>query len=203
MSRTKFSVAMALVASAALSVSLTGCFGEDDANPVTAAVDSSAKLSSYSKDGSGAALVAGAQADLVNGSFISVQEAFIITSGDKTAEDEAAIDVVFSASEDTASGIPTFYSPKLASTTTNTKIASWATLNSTIIVKTSKASSEITTVNKAKAEIGTATSQSAPAVNGGVYVIKTENGLYGMLEVTGMTAAGNASTVTLKIFNAN
>lgn len=199
MSRTKLSVAMALVASAALSVSLTGCFGDEEtANPVTtpAAVDSSAKLSSYTKDFEGNALTAGAQ-KAAPGSFISVQETFIMTSGDKTAEDEAVIDVVFSASPNEATGTPTFFSPATAPN----DLSGWTKKNSTIIVKSTKASSEITTVNKAKAEIGTATTQSAAVTANGVYVIKTENGLYGMLEVLSLNGAGNGATVTLKIFS--
>lgn len=184
---------LSLAAIALCAVSLSGCFGDDETtNPVTS--DTSKKLASFSKDGDGNALIAGAQA-AVPGSFISVQEAFILTSGDKTAADEAAIDVVFSASENTASGVPTFYSPATAPN----NLTGWTKRNATIIVRTSKASSAITTVNAAKTEIGSSTSQSAP-VSVGTYVIKTESGLYGMLEVLSMTAAGNASTVTLKIF---
>lgn len=161
-------------------------------------IDNSAKLYSYSKDADGNALTAGAQAARP-GSFISVQDAYILVAGEKTAADEASIDVIFSASTNTASGIPTFFSPATAPN----NLSAWTIKNATIIVKTSKASSEITTVNAVKAAMGSATSQSAAAVDGGVYLIKTANGIYGMIEILSLNDLGNASTVTMKIFSEN
>lgn len=188
--------ALAAVALSALSLSVTGCFGDDSTdNPVTTTGDKTAIADQ------GGALEAGAQSATL-GSFISVRgdaldpKGFILTSGDKSDEDEAALDLVFFAMTNgakDAAGTPSFVSPNSIKTLLN-----WSTTNKTIIVKSSKAAADFKTVQDVKDAIGSSSSESA-AVSAGAYAVALSNGKYAVLNVSAVVGSGAQATVSFRI----
>jgi len=147
---------------------------------------------------------AGAQNTTNVGSFISVRgdagdpSGFVLSGYDMAAADEASIDLCFFAMTNGAkalTGTPTIASPKLI----QPSLPSWTTTNKTIIVKTTKVASSFKTVQDIKDVIGSSTSESAPAVTGGVYAVKMSDGKYAVLSVTALVGSTATSTVSFRI----
>lgn len=144
----------------------------------------------------GGVLEAGAQAALL-GSFISIQTLDVYTSVEKTAADEASIDLCFFAMTNGAkdpAGTPTFVSPNAIKASLN-----WSVANKTIIVKTTKVASSFKTVQDIKDVIGSSTSEFAPAVTGGVYAVKLSNGKYAVMSVSAFVGSTASAVVSFRI----
>lgn len=139
----------------------------------------------------------GAQA-AADGSFLSLEGAWSITSGQKTAADEDSVDVVFFATPSNASGTPTFFSPAAAYSASLGNLGGWSIRHSTIIVASSSA---LSTVEQVKALTDASSSQSAAVTSGGWYAVKLDSGKYGSIHVTSFSGAGNAATATVEVFN--
>lgn len=140
----------------------------------------------------------GAQAVNGVGSFLSIEGAWSITSGEKKAADEDSVDVVFFASPSTSSGTPTFFSPAAAYAASLGKLDGWSVRHNTIIVSSPNA---LSTVEQVKALTDASSSHSATVSNGGWYAVKLDSGKYGLIHVTAFAGAGNAATATVEVFN--
>ena len=150
----------------------------------------------------GGILEAGAQTNSYAGSFISIRgdkwgpEGFVLSSGEKTAEDEAAIDLSFFAMSGTSksnTGTPSFVSSNLVNT-------SWGTTNKTIIKElVGYTASEFKTVQDIIDALGSATSTQAAAVAGGLYALKLSNGTYAVIQVTSLIGTSGSAAVSFKI----
>lgn len=133
--------------------------------------------------------------DAKAGSFISATDGKVYT-GTESKTKFATIDLVMTSTE---SGEATFFSTALGVTNGDltggegATVNYWGTGRATLIAPVSK---EPTTLEEVKAV--TLTAQSA-TVRDGSYVLKTVEGTYYAMVVSGMTGAGDAATVTLKI----
>jgi len=127
------------------------------------------------------------------GSFLDVANYTAYTSGmDKPY---ATIDVVFGAD---AAGAASLLSPFAASTDGFTALASWPTLNKTIIV--GPLSSAISTQEAAMAAIGSATTQKVAATSG-LYALKLgSSGKYAALKLT-VAGSGKTATADVTVYN--
>ncbi|MEN9352839.1 MAG: hypothetical protein RL318_164 [Fibrobacterota bacterium] len=187
---------LSLAAIALAAVSLSGCFGEEDA--ATSPTTGDTTPISYKSTQEAGAQTANP------GSFISVRgdaadpAGFILTSGDKTLEEQAAMDLCFFAMsngvKDPTTGTPSFVSPNSIKATLN-----WTTTNKTIIVKASGTEASFTTVQTVKDAIGSSTSESAVAVQGGVYALLLSNGKYAVLSVTSLAGSNGDAVVKFRI----
>ncbi|MEN9354495.1 MAG: hypothetical protein RL318_1820 [Fibrobacterota bacterium] len=127
---------------------------------------------------------------------------FVLTSGEKTASEEAAMDLLFTAMSgnvQSASGTPSFVSPSLLKSSLG-----WATTNQTLIVSLPLASiSDFSTVQDIKDAFvanQSSVSYSAAVVQGGIYALWLSNDDYAVLHVTSLTGANGKASVSFKIY---
>ncbi|MBK9578170.1 MAG: hypothetical protein IPO40_13925 [Fibrobacteres bacterium] len=135
----------------------------------------------------------GSQADPKNGSFLDVDGGYSFTSGTKTDAEVASIDLVFFKDK---AGTASFLSPAQVIVEDLSTLSGWKVKNSTVIVDAG--TTAITTVEGAKAAVGSSTSQKAPVVAGHYYALKLANGEYAAVKAISMTASG--ITVTVEMF---
>jgi hypothetical protein len=132
-------------------------------------------------------------------SFISVTKAAdfaTITSGGKTAADEANIDVIFFADN---SGTPSFFSPAEAKAQGLGKVSSWSTWNNTVIV--SAGSTALSTVEAAKALTDNSSSHSVAVTANTWYAIKLDNSKgYGAIHILTLSGNGQSASATISLF---
>jgi hypothetical protein len=198
--------ALAAIALSALSLSVTGCFGDDTTtNPVTSGDETAIKDLGVTGE-------AGAQSNATLGSFISISTLDVLTSGDKNVAEQASVDLCFFAMTGGAkdkAGTPSFVAPSALTGVdalfNPTAKDAWSIKNSTVIVAaTGKTAADFKTVQNVKDVIGSSTNSIVAVSKGGVYAIKlastsTTPNKYAVVSVTDLLGANGGASIAFKI----